>query len=218
MNYEVLSKLPEDKKENIIKASMEEFLTNGYGSTSTNVITSRAGISKGLLFHYFESKKELFLYLVSMVLDDFMEQIKKEEMDITGYSLSENVKKLFLSKIRYFVKKELEFAFLTKAFQDNHQEVAEEIKKLSMKLYNLLLNQRLELVRRSIDKSGLRDDIPFDTAMECIMLSLDGLTTKVMSLYKNKKTDLIEHPEPILSITDTYLDILCNGVCKKDGM
>jgi AcrR family transcriptional regulator len=215
MDYELLNKLPEDKKENIIRISMEEFSQNGYASTSTNVITSRSGISKGLLFHYFGSKKKLFLYLAYMVFDDFIEQLKIEEKNITGYSLSENVKKLFLCKAGFFVKKELEFAFLTKALQDNHPEVAEEVKKLSMKMYSSLLNQRQELVRRSIDKSMLRDDIPFDTAMECIMMSLDAITTKCLSLYKNKKADLIEHPEPILKITDAYLDILCNGIYKS---
>jgi AcrR family transcriptional regulator len=216
MDYEVLSKLPEDKKQKIIKVSMEEFSRNGYGGTSTNVITTRAGISKGLLFHYFTSKKELFLFLASMVFDDFIEQIKGEQKDITGYSLPENVKKLFLSKAGYFAGHELEFVFLTKALQDNHQEVIEEVRKISMDMYNLLLSQRLEIVKRSIAIDKLRDDISFDTAMECIMLSLDALTTKFLNLYRNKKADLIEHPEPILSITDIYLDILCNGIYKKD--
>jgi AcrR family transcriptional regulator len=63
MNYELLNKLPDEKRKRIISISMEEFLNNGYSGASTNTITSKAGISKGLLFHYFGSKKELFYTL-----------------------------------------------------------------------------------------------------------------------------------------------------------
>lgn len=44
-------KLPEEKRNLIINISIEEFANNGYDNTSTDIITSRADISKGILFH-----------------------------------------------------------------------------------------------------------------------------------------------------------------------
>ncbi|KZL90506.1 TetR/AcrR family transcriptional regulator [Clostridium magnum] len=55
--------LPQEKKKRILDACIEEFALNGYDKASTNSIVKKAGISKGLLFHYFGSKKTLFLYV-----------------------------------------------------------------------------------------------------------------------------------------------------------
>lgn len=55
--YEAFEKQPQAKKDLILKVAIEEFVKNGYEKASTDIITSRAGISKGILFHYFKSKK-----------------------------------------------------------------------------------------------------------------------------------------------------------------
>lgn len=69
-------KLPEEKRNLILRISLEEFVRNGYYKASTDTITGQAGISKGILFHYFKNKKGLFLYLTEHtrdMLDDFDE-------------------------------------------------------------------------------------------------------------------------------------------------
>lgn len=50
-------------KEKIMKAAMEEFGSNGYAGASLNSIC-HTGISKGLLYHNFESKDSLYLACV----------------------------------------------------------------------------------------------------------------------------------------------------------
>ena len=59
--------LDQDKQDRILNAAMEEFARNGYKNTSTNKIVKQAGISKGLLFHYFSNKKELYLMIVRLL-------------------------------------------------------------------------------------------------------------------------------------------------------
>ncbi len=48
------------KQDAIINAALKSFALNGYKKTSTDVIVREAGISKGLLFHYFISKQGLY--------------------------------------------------------------------------------------------------------------------------------------------------------------
>lgn len=52
-----------DKQDNIINAALKLFATKGYKDASTDVIVKEAGISKGLLFHYFGSKKGLYEFI-----------------------------------------------------------------------------------------------------------------------------------------------------------
>ena len=57
-------------------ASMELFATNGYPGTSVNAIAKKAGVSKGLIYNYFESKEDIVKRLITMMLqmaDDIME-------------------------------------------------------------------------------------------------------------------------------------------------
>lgn len=52
-----------EKQDNIINASLKLFANKGYKDASTDVIVKAAGISKGLLFHYFGSKKGLYSFI-----------------------------------------------------------------------------------------------------------------------------------------------------------
>lgn len=56
-----ICQMPQAKQEAVYAAALEEFL-GGYRSASTDAIIARAGISKGLLFHYFGSKRNLLAW------------------------------------------------------------------------------------------------------------------------------------------------------------
>lgn len=52
-----------EKQDKIINAALRIFSVKGYKDASTDIIVKEAGISKGLLFHYFESKKGLYEFI-----------------------------------------------------------------------------------------------------------------------------------------------------------
>ena len=83
---EVLKKLDPEKRDRIINSAMDEFGRNSYEKALTNTIVKNAGISKGLLFHYFKSKQELYDYLEKFVfqkmMDVILEEIDWNETDI----------------------------------------------------------------------------------------------------------------------------------------
>ena len=62
-------------KERIINIALEEFAQNGYQSASTNVICKKAKVSKGLLYHYYGSKENLYLSVLRYFIDEFKENI-----------------------------------------------------------------------------------------------------------------------------------------------
>ncbi|MCL2717693.1 MAG: TetR/AcrR family transcriptional regulator [Lachnospiraceae bacterium] len=55
--------LKTEKQDRMINASLKVFAKNGYQYASTDEIVKEAGISKGLLFHYFGSKLGLYTFL-----------------------------------------------------------------------------------------------------------------------------------------------------------
>lgn len=59
----------EAKKMKIIQVALDLFVERGYYGTKTNQISRRAGISEGLLFHYFPTKEILLEELVNIGLE-----------------------------------------------------------------------------------------------------------------------------------------------------
>lgn len=55
--------LKKEKQDRMINAALKIFAINGYKHASTDDIVAQAGISKGLLFHYFGSKLGLYEFL-----------------------------------------------------------------------------------------------------------------------------------------------------------
>lgn len=56
--------LSKEKQDRMINAALKVFAINGYKRASTDDMVKEAGISKGLLFHYFGSKIGLYSFLL----------------------------------------------------------------------------------------------------------------------------------------------------------
>ena len=94
-------KLDKEKQQRIINAALLEFAEKGYKYASTNEIVKRAGIGKGMLFYYFNSKKELYYFLVNYCIDSVMEQfVGKIDTSITD--MIERLAHISYLKLKYF--------------------------------------------------------------------------------------------------------------------
>ncbi len=62
--------LPEDKRTELVTVMLEEFAADEYLRVSVNRIVEKAGISKGSFYQYFEDKKDSYLYLVRLAVDE----------------------------------------------------------------------------------------------------------------------------------------------------
>lgn len=58
----------EQRRQEILNAALELFVSKGYAATKITDIAKKANMSTGLMFHYFESKEQLYETLVQMGL------------------------------------------------------------------------------------------------------------------------------------------------------
>lgn len=70
--------MKDDKTQKIINSALKQFSKYGYRKTSIDSIVEDAGVSKGLLFYHFKSKKELYIYLVKYVVKIYTETVTRE--------------------------------------------------------------------------------------------------------------------------------------------
>ena len=55
-----ISKTPQERKQEIIEAALELFMSQGYEKTSIAMIVERVGVAQGLFYYYFKSKEDVF--------------------------------------------------------------------------------------------------------------------------------------------------------------
>lgn len=73
-------------KQKIINAAIHEFSRIGYEKGSINEIC-KSGINKGLIYHNFKNKDELYLICVKISCDSFLDLIdqKLEKVELNHY-------------------------------------------------------------------------------------------------------------------------------------
>jgi TetR/AcrR family transcriptional repressor of nem operon len=71
-----------DLREKLIYAMFEAIYTKGYHASNLNEILKNAGISKGGLYHHFNSKKELTIAAIHEVLGDAMNMLWEKPLDV----------------------------------------------------------------------------------------------------------------------------------------
>ncbi|MED1606866.1 TetR/AcrR family transcriptional regulator [Cytobacillus kochii] len=85
------------RKEEIITAALKVFSENGFENTTMQKIANETGLSKGLLYHYFSSKKDI----VQACLDWAMEDTQSLMGEL------ERSKGKSIEKLMYFTKSSL---------------------------------------------------------------------------------------------------------------
>ena len=77
------SKLPPEKRDQIIEAAAQEFVTYGYEGSSLNRILDQADVSKGAAYYYFDDKADLFVTVAEHYLARIL---KSTDIDLNKLS------------------------------------------------------------------------------------------------------------------------------------
>ena len=160
--------LKKEKQDRMINAALKIFAKNGYRHASTDDMVAEAGISKGLLFHYFENKLGLYTFLYNysvrfMVLDlsgcgagenDFFELIKRREAAKMQALKKYPYMQLFIDSVRY-------------------EEVAEALCATEEK--KNVLPEALESLMKGADTSRFKPEVKLQKLNRLIEYTLRGM-------------------------------------------
>ena len=198
------------KREALLTAAMNKFSKNGYKKTTTDEIILEAEISKGLLFHYFGTKKDLFIFLfqyaVTAIMQEYYAQINLTERDIL-----KRLRETFLLKLKLTNKYPAIFDFVAIAFFEKDPAVAEKIHKYADQMY---LNAQNEIIK-DIDQSLFKNNIDIQKAVDIIIFTLRGYSESQVSPEKCIEDYSKEH-ERYLREMDEYITVLRAAFYKED--
>ena len=209
---ERLEALPEDKRQRILQASLDEFAEHGYLNASTNRIVQAAGISKGLLFHYFGSKKKLFLYVLDHTIRHLMEKMNKYSATLSG-DLFETLGQYALLKMQIGIEEPQMYHIL----YDVYVNLPAEIKADLMERYGQILSDQRKSFIMTMDAAKLREDVTAETAANLIIDFLDGYYQRSIDDYKTMTPDeLLASLDDMKDDIMRYLYIIKRGIYKDE--
>lgn len=206
--------LPQEKRNNILKSAIKEFSEKGFDNASTDIIAEGAGIAKGSLFHYFGSKKNLYIFIVEYYVDELTRKILEEVEGVNSNDFYERIKEISLIKQRIIMEYQLESKVIMDAFINMPSKIREEIESLYVKYHTESMKFIEEYLLRYMDTDGLRSFVTKEDVVFVTMTLIDALSKKYMAVYKDSQNDLIEHNEKLLRDFDKYIDIIKHGLYK----
>lgn len=159
-----------EKQRAILGAALSEFSQHGYHKANTNTICEKAGISKGLLFHYFGSKKALFLYLLDVTVKTIYTEISTQCGAIST-DLFEMLRVMAVAKLTVAVEHPAEYRLIYDAFMKVPEELKPDMETRFSGMMTLSGEEMLSLV----DETPFRPEVGKARAIHILMAYSRGV-------------------------------------------
>jgi len=171
---ETFFNLDEMKKNRIINACIEEFSRNSFENASTNNIIKAAGISKGSLFKYTNSKEELFEYVLNIVLEELIKyQISNIEQKNTD--IIDRLKDIINNGLEFYEHNPIKYKFAIRAFFDGNDSIRSKVQKIRT---NIVVKYR-EIQLEGIDWNQY--SISPEEVLNILDIVLNGINVRILS-------------------------------------
>jgi len=203
--------LGQKKREAIINAALDEFAQKGYKNASTNEIVKKANISKGLLFHYFSSKKKLFLFLYEyskdIFLNEFYNKVNYDETDII-----KRWKQIVTLEMELIQKYPVLYDFMLTSSADDSKEVKQELEN---QMKSILEDSYIRLFS-NIDTSKFKDGVDAKRISQIIFWVAQGFSNRELEYLKRDPVYYKSHinMDDIVKEFELYLEMLKDAFYK----
>jgi len=162
--------LPADKQKRIIDAALHVFGENTYNKASTGDIAAAANISKGMIFHYFGSKKALYFYLLKLCGEIFSSE-REKNLDGEVTDFFDRIRMATSIKVAATKKHPYILAFLKNVYFETDSEVVDDVRKMVSHGVSNTWDALLE----GIDTSRFKDPAAPGLLVKLLTWASDGI-------------------------------------------
>ena len=203
--------LPDDKINLIISAATDEFSKANYKTASINQICKKSNIAKGSFYQYFTDKLDLYVYIMTLAIDEKIRFLLDVLVEFHTLTLLEQFRLLFIKGFE-FAKDYPQYAALGEQFAKENNEIAtlSVIKEGETKSESLFF-QMIENAKSKGEIDSSVDSLALSIMMQSIINSVNEyMINKFGELnFKNHEVD-------VSIFVDSLLSIIFNGIKNKN--
>lgn len=196
-------------KEKIFNASIAEFGTKTYENASLNNICNDNQISKGLIYHYFQNKDELYLNCVKACFEELALFLDSQDYDFTNFQKC--IKKYMAARYEFFCQ----YPYYSYLFFNTLLQPPSHLKHEIKELRKNFDSQGVHFYKLALKHIVLRETVTEEEAMEYFFMfqeMFNGYFQSQRPESSNLNT-LIEFHEKKLS---KILNIMLYGIAKEE--
>ncbi|WP_271003037.1 macrodiolide transporter TimAB transcriptional regulator TimA [Listeria seeligeri] len=198
----------DEKRKKILEAAMEEFAEKGYQTASTNQICAKAGVSKGLIFHYFGSKEKLYIAAVSYAIDFATNKVNVEKetwKDFVEMAIWSTKQKLEFNRNYPTV-----FCLIMQAYGNPPGELEGKLDGF----FDEAIARSEAQMNQVLSRMTLKKDVNMDAARK-VMAALFNHITQISTVYLQKHPNAtMEDFIPLANDFTEMMRIVEFGICE----
>jgi AcrR family transcriptional regulator len=190
----------------ILDAALACFAENGFAGTRMDDIASRAGVSKGTIYLYFDSKEAVFKTLARQSVGAQIEAVTAHVRNFEGHTA--DLLRFVIATLGHFASTSDRVVLprLLLAEVGNFPELAEfwrrEIIDRGIALFE-------SIIRRGMGRGEFRDVLPQHAARLCIAPVL------LLILWRTIFAKFDDEPYDYQGLINTHLDTLLRGLARE---
>ena len=193
-----------ETKHRIIESALKEFSEKNYREASLNTICDQGEVSKGIIYHYYRDKEELYLACVKECFDSLKAYLD-QKVKITDDPLEKNLNEYFQVRLHFFDENPIYFGIYCNAILNPPEELEQQLNKATKEFKE----QTIKILNALLKKAELRKGISNDDVIETFSEYQDWVNTRSQ---RNKTISLKEHELK----TQRALKILLYGVVESE--
>ena len=195
-------------RQKIIDAALKEFGQHGYEGASTNQICLSAGISKGLLYHYFKSKENLFLAVCDQCLQDQEEALSFGNLPYRVITTGE-LFAFFRKQADFYSAHPNHYHILSQIATSGRSEVLEGFVSEKRRRYR---EQGSVAMRLFLSRSPVRPEIDKELALELIMGITDNIQSRYLDMIFRQQISIDMALDTLEKGLQAAIDIILHGI------
>lgn len=165
-------KLPEEKRERILRSAIEEFGRQGLEATTLQDVALKAGVAKGLLYYYFEDRDDLLVTLFDTVHKLLVRILGGAPDFQDADSFWDFVEAIYAQGIRGFSAEAWMVPFIARVFDSVTRGTVPKGFESKQEMTDLAVRQ---VMMRAMALGALRRDLP----PELLLYTVHGLQTSI---------------------------------------
>ena len=175
-----------DKKQQLLEVATKLFVERGFHATPTSAITKEAGVSAGILFHYFKTKEDLIIAIYIKLKEEYANAII---VDINKFKAGRSKLRLIWSNSwNWGLENPIKYLFLVQLDNSTYANTVKNHPDIIAKhtMFSALIQEYIsERIVRDIDAVFLMTS----------MFSLITSMVNHLSIFPEQKNDpsFIEH-------------------------
>ena len=164
-------------RQKIVDSAIVEFGTKNYAEASLNTICKYGDISKGIIYHYFKDKDDLYLVCVKECFDALVRYLSDEEIVFTNFE--DDIKRYLDLRHQFFSENSHYSNIFANAVLQPPQHLKSQIKKLK----SALEAHNATYYEQALKNVELRSDVCREEVIEYFLVFQDTFN----SYFQNKK-------------------------------